>query len=105
MTLLYHRFMTPNWLRDNATFNCETEGNDVRLTIKADTRKYENIFKVPLLASGFVPRGEDLTVRMHVGVELPEPAAPNRDPMAYMMSDGDYAVGIQLRDPARDYQV
>eukprot|EP00118_Oscarella_pearsei_P023322 m.278737 g.278737 ORF g.278737 m.278737 type:complete len:61 (+) comp40611_c0_seq115:272-454(+) len=25
--------------------------------------------------------------------------------MAFMVSDGDFAVGIQLRDPARDYQV
>ena len=73
--------MTPSWLKKNATFDdVEIGGNELQLTIGTDNRRYENIFKVPLLTSGCVPNGEDLTVRMHVGIELPEPPAPVRPP-------------------------
>ena len=109
--------MTPNWIRANAEFNCAIAGNDVRLTVKEDTRDYENIFKLPLLPAGVLDRHEDITVRMHVGVELPEPPPPppipppkpppppRPDPLAFMISDGRFAVGIQLRDPGRDYKI
>ena len=33
---------------------------------------------------------------------MPEPQKP-RDPMSYMISDGDFSVGIQLLDPNHDY--
>lgn len=35
--LLYHRLMLPNWLRNNAQWNCAYEGNDLNLIIKADS--------------------------------------------------------------------
>ena len=44
----------------------------------------------------------DVTVNMVVGVVLPEPQQP-RDPMSYMITDGDFAMGIQLVDPNQDY--
>lgn len=43
----------------------------------------------------------DITVKMKVGVILPEPQEP-RDPMSYMISDGD-SIGMQLLDPNHDY--
>ena len=106
MALLYHRFMTPNWLDKNAEFNCKREVvDDVRLTIGTDGRKYENIFKLSLIPAGFLKRKEDITVRMLVGIELPEPKPQPQppDPLAFMLSDGSKAIGIQLRDPTRDY--
>lgn len=42
-----------------------------------------------------------ITVKMKVGVILPEPQEP-RDPMSYMISDGD-SIGMQLLDPNHDY--
>ena len=39
---------------------------------------------------------------MKVGMVLPEPKQ-KRDPMSYMISDGDRAFGIQLLDPNPDY--
>ena len=45
---------------------------------------------------------EDITVKMKVGVILSEPQKP-RDPMRCMISDGDYAIGMQLLDPNHDY--
>ena len=100
--LLYHRLMLPNWLRKNAKWNCPHEGDDLNLIIKADSSDWENIFRVPLLPAGCLEDNEDITVKMKVGVVLPEPQQP-RDPMSYMISDGDFAVGIQLLDPNHDY--
>ena len=45
---------------------------------------------------------EDITVKMKVGVILSEPKKP-RDPMRYLISDGDYSIGMQLLDPNYDY--
>ena len=100
--LLYHRLMLPNWLRNNARWNCPHEGDDLNLIIKADSSDWENIFRVPLIPSGCLEDHEDITVKMKVGVVLPEPRQI-RDPMSYMISDGDFAVGIQLLDPNHDY--
>lgn len=100
--LLYHRLMLPNWLRKNAQWNCPYEGNDLDLIIKPDSSDWENIFRVPLIPSGCLENNEDITVKMKVGVVLPEPQQI-RDPMSYMISDGDFSVGIQLLDPNHDY--
>ena len=43
----------------------------------------------------------DITVKMKVGVILPEPQEP-RDRMSYMISDGD-SIGMQLLDTNHDY--
>ena len=96
--------MTPAWIRDNAKPQHITkDGNDVRLTIPSDTRQYENIFKVELLPKDILDKREDITVRMLIGAEVPNPTGS----MAFMVSDGDedWAVGIQLRDPKQDYTV
>ena len=66
------------------------------------TPDWENIFRVQLIPSGQLKDDDDITVKMKVGVVLPEPQQP-RDPMSYMISDGDFSVGIQLLDPSRDY--
>jgi len=100
--LLYHRLMLPNWLRNNAKWNSPYEGDDLNLIIKQDSSDWENIFRVPLIAGGKLKDDHDITVKMKVGVVLPEPQKP-RDPMSYMISDGDFSVGIQLLDPNHDY--
>ena len=100
--LLYHRLMLPNWLRKNADWRSPFEGDDLNLVIKPDSSDWENIFRVQLIPSGQLKDDDDITVKMKVGVVLPEPQQP-RDPMSYMISDGDFSVGIQLLDPSRDY--
>ena len=100
--LLYHRLMLPNWLRRNAEWNCGYEGNDLNLVVLQDSSDWENIFRVRLIPPGVMCNEEDITVKMRVGVVLPEPQRP-RDPMSYMISDGDFSVGIQLLDPNHDY--
>ena len=104
MGLLYHRFMTPTWLGDNAEFNrnLAKEVADTHITIPKDTSKYESIFKVPLLPGG-VMKKEDITVRMLIGVALPD-SGSKRDSMSFMISDGNRAIGFQLRDPPQYYQ-
>ena len=100
--LLYHRLMLPDWLRKNAEWNSPKEGNELNLDILPDSSDWENILRVPLIPSGELSNLEDITVKMKVGVVLPEPDK-SRDPMSYMISDGDKSVGIQLLDPNHDY--
>lgn len=94
--------MLPNWLRKNADWRSPFEGDDLNLVIKPDSSDWENIFRVQLIPSGQLKDDDDITVKMKVGVVLPEPQQP-RDPMSYMISDGDFSVGIQLLDPNHDY--
>ena len=102
--VLYHRLMLPNWLRDSdeVEWNCSNEGNDLELVIKEDSIDWENIFRVPLIPKDVLDDKADITVKMKVGVVLPEPQQA-RDPMSYMISDGDYSIGMQLLDPNHDY--
>ena len=100
--VLYHRLMLPNWLRNNAEWNSPKEGDDLNLIILPDSSDWENIFRVPLIPKGHLKDDDDITVTMKVGVVLPEPQKP-RDPMSYMISDGDFSMGIQLLDPNHDY--
>jgi len=78
------------------------EGDDLNLIIKPDSSDWENIFRVPLIPSGSLAEDADITVKMKVGVVLPQPQQ-HRDPMSYMISDGDFPMGIQLLDPNQDY--
>jgi hypothetical protein len=94
--------MLPNWIRNNAEWNSPKEGDDLNLIIKPDSSDWENIFRVKLLPPGQLTSDADITVKMKVGVILPEPEKP-RDPMSYMITDGTFAVGIQLLDPNHDY--
>ena len=102
--VLFHRLMLPNWLRNNpkVKWNSPKEGDDLNLIIKPDSSDWENIFRVPLIPRGSLADDADITVKMKVGVVLPEPQRP-RDPMSYMISDGDFSMGIQLLDPNHDY--
>ena len=100
--LLYHRLMLPDWLRENAEWNSPKGGNELNLDILPDSSDWENILRVPLIPGGELCNEEDITVKMKVGVVLPEPQKP-RDPMSYMISDGDFSIGIQLLDPNHDY--
>jgi len=52
----------------------------------------------PLIPSACLEDEEDITVKMKVDVVPPQPRQL-RDPMSCMISDGDFAVGIQLLDP------
>ena len=100
--LLYHRLMLPNWLRTNAEWNCKKEGSNLDLIVEEGSSDWANVFRVRLIPPGVMCNEEDITVKMRVGVVLPEPQRP-RDPMSYMISDGDFSVGIQLLDPNHDY--
>ena len=100
--LLHHRLMLPDWFRKNAEWNSPMEGNELNLDILPDSSDWENILRVPLIPCGELCNEEDITVKMKVGVVLPEPQKP-RDPMSYMISDGDVSTGIQLLDPNHDY--
>ena len=104
--LLYHRLMLPNWLRtsDKVEWNSPKEGDDLNLVILPDSSDWENIFRVALIPKNVLDDDADITVKMKVGVILPEPQK-RRDPMSYMISDGDYSIGMQLLDPNYDYDV
>ena len=103
--LLYHRLMLPNWLRtsDKVEWNSPKEGDDLNLVIPPDSMDWENIFRVALIPKDVLDDDSDITVKMKVGVILPEPQK-HRDPMSYMISDGDYSIGMQLLDPNHDYR-
>jgi len=102
--LLFHRLMLPNWLRDDpkVQWNSPKEGNDLDLIIKPDASDWENIFRVRLIPSGKLEDDADITVKIKVGVVLPQPQQ-QRDPMSYMISDAYFSIGIQLLDPNHDY--
>ena len=95
--------MLPKWLRSSykVNWNSPKEGVDLNLVILRDSSDWEDIFTVPLISKGRVGLRANITVKMKVGVILPEPQEP-RDPMSYMISDGD-SIGMQLLDPNHDY--
>ena len=92
--LLFHRLMLPNWLRNSDAVEWNSgaldvaQSNDLQLVIKQDSSDWENIFRILLIPKNELAEEADITVKMKVGVVLPEPSQP-RDPMSYMISDGD----------------
>ena len=94
--------MVPNWIRKNAIWNCSYEGDDLNLRIKKDAADWDNIFRIQILSPGRLEDCVDITVKLTVGVLLPDANHP-RDPMSYMITDGDFAMGFQLLDPNEDY--
>ena len=107
-SLLYYRFMTPTWIKEEskAQFNVEARvDGDIALAISSDTKQYENIFKMGLIGPDILKRKEDITVRMKVGVILPEPSQPAAvpDPISFMITDGERGIGMTLMDPRSDY--
>ena len=105
MALLYHRFMTPEWLanKDNVEFGrgLTITSRETYLSIGPDSGDYDKILKVPLPVQGLKDNA-DITVKILVGIELPV-STPKRDPLAVMISAGSYALGFQILDPDEDY--
>ena len=96
--------MLLKWLRTSCKVECNSpkEGVDLNLVMPPDSVDWENIFKVVLIPKNVLDDDADIVVKMKVGVILPEPKQP-RDPMSYMISDGDYSIGVQLLDTNHDY--
>ena len=96
--------MLLKWLRTSCKVECNSpkEGVDLNLVTPPDSVDWENIFKVVLIPKNVLDDDADIAVKMKVGVILPEPKKP-RDPMSYMISDGDYSIGVQLLDTNHDY--
>ena len=96
--------MLLKWLRTSCKVECNSpkEGVDLNLVMPPDSLDWENIFKVVLIPKNVLDDDADNAVKMKVGVILPEPKKP-RDPMSYMISDGDYSIGVQLLDTNHDY--
>ena len=96
--------MLLKWLRTSCKVECNSpkEGVDLNLVMPPDSVDWENIFKVVLIPKNVLDDDADIVVKMKVGVILPEPKKP-RDPMSYMISDGDYSIGVQLLDTNHDY--
>ena len=100
--------MMPTWIKEEskAQFNVEARvDGDIALAISSDTKQYENIFKMGLIGPDILKRKEDITVRMKVGVILPEPSQPAAvpDPISFMITDGERGIGMTLMDPRSDY--
>ena len=104
--VLNHRLMLLKWLRKSykVEWNFPKEGGNLNLVIPPDSMDWENLFRVALIPKNVLDDDADITVKMKVGVILPEPQK-RRDPMSYMISDGDYSIGMQLLDPNYDYDV
>ena len=101
--LVYYRLMVPPWLRKHASWNCSYEGTELDLDIKADSSNWENVFRVQVIEPGRFQECEDVTVKMCVGVLLPEKCSYLDSNMFYMISDGTLAIGFQLNDPKSEY--
>ena len=96
--------MLLKWLRASCKVECNSPKKAVHLNLvmPPDSVDWENIFKVVLIPKNVLDDDADIAVKMKVGVILPEPKKPH-DPMSYMISDGDYSIGVQLLDPNHDY--
>ena len=96
--------MLLKWLRTSCKVECNypKKAVDLNLVMPPDSVDWENIFKVVLIPKNVLDDDADIAVKMKVGVILPEPKKPH-DPMSYMISDGDYSIGVQLLDPNHDY--
>ena len=104
-TTYYHRFMTSEWLQKNAQFDCNidpTQTNETQLAITADVRKFERVLHVDLVNNAALPcqiqmtRSTNLTVKLRMGLVYTGKQPP--DPLSFMISDGDWAIGYQFLD-------
>ena len=108
MSLVYYKTLLPEYLRNSTTRNDDFEwevtptGNDLELQVPADNSDWERIFRMKLVERNVFEEHDDITVKLRVGMILPEPQKP-RDPMSYMISDRNFAVGFQIMDPNHDY--
>ena len=96
--------MLLEWLRTSCKVECNSpkKGVDLNLVMPPDSVDWENILKVVLIPKNVLDDDADIAVKTKVGVILPEPKKPH-DPMSYMISDGDYSIGVQLLDPNHHY--
>ena len=104
-TTFYHRFMTSDWIQKNAKFECNinmAETNEKQLSITTDARNYERVFHVDLVKNADLPKGfkmtstMDITAKIRLGMVYTGKQPP--DPISFMISDGDWAVGFQFLD-------
>jgi len=104
-TTYYHKFMTSKWIQNNAQFDCNinrAETNETQLSITTDARDYERVFHVDLVKNANLPRDfqmtrrMDITAKIRLGMVYTGRQPP--DPISYMISDGDWAVGFQFQD-------
>ena len=109
MSLVYYKTLLPEFLRESAQgrhddFEWEVApgGGDLELQVPADNSDWERIFRMKLAEKDVFEENDDITVKLRVGMILPEPQKP-RDPMSYMISDRSFAVGFQIMDPNHDY--
>ena len=100
----YYRFMTSDWIQKNAEFECninKAETNEKQLSITTDARDYERIFRLHLLGNkddlptSYQLQG-DITVKIRIGMVYTGKQPP--DPISFMISDGDWAIGFQFLD-------
>ena len=78
-------------------------GGSIQLEVPADDSNWERIFRMKLADKDVFKSRDDITVKLRVGMLLPEPQKP-KDPMSYMISDKNFAVGFQIMDPNHDYE-
>ena len=70
--------MLPMWLQQNEAVEwnfgvLDTQAsNETRVVIKQDTSDWENIFRILLIPEKALEDEADITVKMRVGVELPD---------------------------------
>ena len=69
MTLIYHQFMTPMWLKEHAKFMVNYACNDVVLDVTQDTRMHETILELPIISPGRLARSDQLLVKIDAGLE------------------------------------
>lgn len=95
--VLYDRLLTAKFLKDNATFNCgHNLADDMHLEIRSDSIDYERILKYKLIDKTTY-NVEDLEIDIEAGLEYTGTQAV-KDPIAFTVSDGERAIGIQCRD-------
>ena len=97
--VLFDRFYSAKGLNEDKTirWNCERELiDDTHLSIKKDQVDYERIFKLPIAKAATFPY-VDIVLELEVGLEYTGTAV-RRDPLSWMLSNDDHAIGIQLRD-------
>ena len=109
-TLIYYKCMTPEFLKPHVIGVGTSGSTETELNIAQDSQNNEIILRVDLFPAGKLAQNDDITVVMNVVTEGPDPIYPpppvpppvtpwrRPDPLAFMVSDGDKAVGIQVRD-------
>lgn len=100
--VVFEKFMTPQFLKDNVQWNCEHELRDrTHLFVKRDRVEYERIFRLKVLDKLNLGAGNkllDFDFSLCVGLEYTGTPIV-RDPLTWSIAtNSGHAMGIQLRD-------